>query len=379
MKKYLLLIFLFGLLASPRAAAQEFTEGLFTYRVLNDDQGNPTTNVAIVSSTVEDNADVVIPETTTFDGQEYAVTTLTDIGRNVNTLNLSKNIVEIDEYFFGVVRVTTEILCSEDNPAFSTFEGSLYSKDFSTLVGCPVNIETLTTHENTKKIGDYAAYNHYEVKNIIFNDGLEQIGNFSFSGCEELSDVTFPESLRSIGEDAFRYSKLTQVYVPSKLYSGIDAFRDVPIQCFYVSSENPYYTTFDGSLYSKDLTKLLCFAGGRSTIQFPPEVTSIGFWAFAGSKIKQLVVPETVTSIGVNAFMNCVELTSVELPNTIEFLPNAIFYGCRNLKNINIPDSVKGIGSAAFRYCSSLEAIIVPEHVETVSVDAFFTTTMTAK
>ena len=370
MKKYLLLIFLLGLLASPRAAAQEFTVGEFTYRVLNDDQGNPTTNVAIVNSTVEDNADVVIPETTTFDGQGYTVTKLIGLSRNVNTLNLSKNIVEIYGYFFANQHVTTEILCSEENPAFSTFEGSLYSKDFSSLVGCPVNIETLTTHDNTKKIGDSAA-SRSKVKNVIFNEGLEQIGNFSFHGCEELSDVTFPESLKSIGQEAFRNSKLTQVYIPSKLYSISESFRNVPIQYFYVSSENPYYTVFDGSLYSKDLTELKCFAVARSTIQFPPEVTSIGSFAFAGSMIKQLVIPETVTAINPQAFLDCRELTSVELPNSIESLAHMMFWGCDKLNNFKIPDSVKGIGGYALDGCRSLDAIIVPDHVESVSADAF--------
>ena len=373
MKKYLLLIFLLGLLASPRAAAQEFTEGLFTYRVLNDDQGNPTTNVAIVSSTVEDNADVVIPETTTFDGQEYAVTTLTGLSRKVNTLNLSKNIVEIDENFFGDLDVTTEIICSGENPVFSTCDGLLYSKDYSVLKACPVNIETLTTHEMTKTIDSWAISGS-DVKTVVLNEGLEKIERCAFRYCVKLSSIGFPESLKAIGDEAFfGCEKLLQsIYIPSSLTFDKNVFKSAPILEYVVSQDNPNYSVFDGNLYNKDLTELLFFAGGRTSIQFPSEIKKIGEEAFSWSNIKEVVIPASVTEIDRLAFHCCSNLVSVALPNTIETLSWYAFSTCRSLREFIIPTSVKYISNKAIGGCRSLESIIVPEQVERVDADAFF-------
>lgn len=59
----------------------------------------------------------------------------------------------------------------------------------------------------------------------------------------------------------------------------------------------------------------------------------------------------TVTSIGGQAFRDCTNLTSIELPNTITKLWAGAFEGCTNLKTINLPSGVQSIGNLAFSGC----------------------------
>ena len=60
-----------------------------------------------------------------------------------------------------------------------------------------------------------------------------------------------------------------------------------------------------------------------------------------GKEVKDLVIPNGVTSIGVGAFMGCSSLTSVTIPNSVTSIGHNAFYGCTSLTSNTIPDSVK--------------------------------------
>lgn len=65
----------------------------------------------------------------------------------------------------------------------------------------------------------------------------------------------------------------------------------------------------------------------------------------------------TVTSIGHSAFMNCYNLTSVEIPNSVTHIASRAFWYCRSLTSIEMPCSVTSVGDAAFVNCSKLEEV----------------------
>ncbi|MDD2577701.1 MAG: leucine-rich repeat domain-containing protein [Bacteroidales bacterium] len=81
-----------------------------------------------------------------------------------------------------------------------------------------------------------------------------------------------------------------------------------------------------------------------------------------------------VTSIGYNAFWNCLDLTSITIPNSVTSIDIYAFYNCSRLTSITIPNSVTKIGVSAFQFCDSLSSITIPNSVTSIKNDAFANT-----
>lgn len=100
-------------------------------------------------------------------------------------------------------------------------------------------------------------------------------------------------------------------------------------------------------------------------------VTKIGEYAFKGSTVTSVSMPEGITSIDYNAFFGCQNLESVALPESLTTLGSYAFYSCKLLKTIKIPSGVTAIPGQCFDGCSSLESVTIPEGVTTIGWDAF--------
>ena len=93
--------------------------------------------------------------------------------------------------------------------------------------------------------------------------------------------------------------------------------------------------------------------------------------AFADCRIKSIIIPDSVTSIGNNAFANCSKLTSVTIPDSVTSIGRYAFSGCSSLTSITIPDSITRIEECAFGGCSSLISITIPDSVTSIGDSAF--------
>ena len=100
-------------------------------------------------------------------------------------------------------------------------------------------------------------------------------------------------------------------------------------------------------------------------------VTKIGGYAFKGSAVTSVSMPEGITSIGFEAFSGCQNLESVTLPESLTTLGNEAFRSCKSLKAVKIPSGVTVIPSSCFSECSSLESVTIPEGVTTIEAAAF--------
>lgn len=100
-------------------------------------------------------------------------------------------------------------------------------------------------------------------------------------------------------------------------------------------------------------------------------VTKIGEYAFQGSAVTSVSMPEGITSIDYNAFFGCQNLESVVLPESLTTLGYSAFKACKLLKTIKIPSGVTAIPDQCFDGCSSLESVTIPEGVTTIGWDAF--------
>ena len=102
-------------------------------------------------------------------------------------------------------------------------------------------------------------------------------------------------------------------------------------------------------------------------------VTKIGEYAFQGSAVTSVSMPEGITSIGQYACNECGSLETVVLPTNLDdFSGWCIFRNCRNLKNIAIPENVTEIPNGTFINCSSLAAITIPQGVGEIGSNAFY-------
>lgn len=107
-------------------------------------------------------------------------------------------------------------------------------------------------------------------------------------------------------------------------------------------------------------------------------VTTIGEYAFQGSAVTSVSMPESITSIGTSAFYGCQNLESVTLPESLTTLGSFAFYSCKLLKTIKIPSGVTAIPERCFSTCSSLESVTIPEGVMTIGDGAFYACSINA-
>ena len=87
--------------------------------------------------------------------------------------------------------------------------------------------------------------------------------------------------------------------------------------------------------------------------------------------VKDLRLGSSITSISINAFLNCYSLASITIPINVTSIGNQVFENCRSLTSITIPSNVTSIGSRVFYYCYSLTSITIPEGVTSIGGLAF--------
>ncbi len=257
----------------------------------------------------------------------------------------------------------------------------------------------------------------------------------AFWNCPELISITFPKSLKSIGEKAFyvctnlrriihlgtetpqisaeawRDGQTFYCYVPekyvddyyscyktwlkkyhirdnSKLKKSNNGFEyyildsedhkvsfSYPVTLKKLPSDFlvPYTTTLDDEDYY--VTEIDDYAFydkyGIESVTIPNTVTSIGANAFVYSELKSVSIPSSVSHIGESAFYGCRSLTSVMLPKSLTEISDYLFQQCTNLESVLIPSSVTSIGGGAFNNCSKLTDINIPNSVTSIKAGAF--------
>ncbi|MBE6717409.1 MAG: hypothetical protein E7573_10880 [Ruminococcaceae bacterium] len=240
------------------------------------------------------------------------------------------------------------------------------------------------------------------VKSVIIKSGVISIGNFAFCDCPNLINISIPTTVTSIGDAVFEVCvNLTSIIIPESVTSiGIGAFIGCnSLTSITIEENNKYYSNdSNGVLFNKDKTILIQYpSGNRRTKYIIPDsvtsigdsafvdcpnlinisipnsvITSIGHYAFFNCvNLTSITIPDSVTSIGHFAFCYCDSLTSIKMPKSLTSIDKAVFYNCDSLESIEIPDSVTIIGSKAFYDCDSLTSIEIPDSVTSIGSTAF--------
>ncbi len=224
-------------------------------------------------------------------------------------------------------------------------------------------------------IGEQAFYGHFEIDLLFLPDCLKKIEKIAFSH----TGITFlyiPKACTTIEAEAFSYTqRLKNVFI-AKNIRDIDpsAFMACPqLEVFYVETNNPYYSSVDGILFSKDLTSLIRYPEGKqdSTYVVPETVTRIENNAFVFSGyIKNIVLPQNIKYIGPCAFVKC-GITEIVIPDSVSYMGEGVFYNCKQLKKITLSHHLLDIKQNTFMFCTKLLNITIPKNVAILDCFAF--------
>lgn len=221
-------------------------------------------------------------------------------------------------------------------------------------------------------------WNSYKdsIKTVVIKDGATTIDEGAFRDCKNLTSITIPASVTKIGDYAFENCKsLTSLTIPASVTNiGEDIFSGCStLARIEVDSENQNYTSLDGVLFSKDLTKIIRYPEGRSgDYTIPSNVTIIGNFAFKGcAGLTNVIIPNGVTSIGELAFSRCKNLSVVTIPDSVNNIGFYAFSNCKALSSVTLPDGLMSIKGSTFNECSNLTSIKIPNSVTQIGWAAF--------
>ena len=101
------------------------------------------------------------------------------------------------------------------------------------------------------------------------------------------------------------------------------------------------------------------------------KVEEIASGAFKNSDIINIEYPQTIKSVGTNAFQGCSKLKTIVIPETISTISSGCYSECNGLKEVVIPSHIDSIGSLAFYNCKELERVIFPMTLKYIGKSAF--------
>ncbi len=278
---------------------------------------------------------------------------------------------------------------------------------------------TSATANVTATTSSYIFDGCVKLKEVVVPAGFVQIGGYAFQGCAALTEFDLSKIVK-IGKQAFMNSGLTGTVTLSGSLDilGDYAFRGCTgITEFVGAAAGGVFQTKSGMIVKVENGSVMAVPGSLEvegdTLTLPEgsalyaymfegfnvpavkkldlsnlTIESVPNYTFNASPFEQIILPETVTTIGtyvfqdsanltsvqlpkglteigVHAFDGCVKLASIELPATLEELPNYMFVNT-GFTEFNIPETVKTLGENLFQNCVKLTSVTFPENIDII-------------
>jgi len=193
------------------------------------------------------------------------------------------------------------------------------------------SISNITIEEGVTSISPFSFFELTNATSISISGTVTRIEVGAFLRCENLPTVHIPASVTSIGEAALsRCHKMTSITV---------------------DPANPAFSTDNGFLFDKEKTMIVACIGGKTD---------------------NFTIPNTVKTIGKNAFSSQLNLTTITIPASVTTFNDFAFSGCTNLSSISLPTTLTEIGYGSFSQCTNLAEIInANPEPQTVVIETF--------
>lgn len=258
---------------------------------------------------------------------------------------------------------------------YKKYDGVLTNLDLRTGATCNRITTAVRLPKHLESIGGGAFACFYNITEIVIPDGVVEIGKRAFVNNAHLTKVVLPKGLKVLREESFNHTALDEIILPQGL-EIIESFA------FGTAGSGP-----------------LAVQSNVSEVVIPDSVVSIGEYAFASrDNLKTLVMSENIEHIGSKAFLGTAwyeaqpegyicfgdilyaykgdfpEGSIVTIPSFIKKISGKAFAGKKGLKKIVIPDGVILDGGNIFDGCSSLEEAVLPSDLKELPDGTFSNT-----
>lgn len=345
------------------ANAHDFTVDGIYYKILNSNEVAVTYKGKNYYAYYDEYyGDVTIPETVTYNGTTYTVSTIGyeafSSCSQLVSIEIPNSVITIDSWAFSGCTGLTSFF----------WPSSVTSIRDHTFRNCNA-LTSIEIPNSVTSIGVEAFQYCYELKNANIPNSVKSIGNGAFNWCA-LTSIEIPSSVISIGNEAFfGCGNLMSIVFPDTFISyGSDVF-----------GETAWYNNQpEGVVYAGKVAYVYKGAmPAEAVITLDEGTLGIADHAFENrDSLVKIIIPNSTLSIGEYAFENCTGLTRIEIPNSVTSIGQYAFNNCTGLTNLALGNSIISIGKFAFGRCSNLRysSISFPESVRSIGEWAFYST-----
>lgn len=342
--------------------------------------------------------ELVLPETVVIRGETYKVT---EIGRRsfinnsaLTSVTFPASITKVGYDAFrecsNLSKVEAANLQSWCNIDFEIDEGAGHGISSNPLMYANhlfVNgnkIIDLIIPDGITEIKDWVFAYMTGLKSVKMPASVTTIGARAFLGCNSLYDVALSENLTTIGTGAFYQTNLQSIVFPESLKT-IDngAFSETPL----VLVEIPDGVENMGKMAFKDCKELKTVVIGNGlrtilerafdhcsvlrSVTFGNSVEKIMECAFQCTALREVMIPNSVTTIGDGAFISCASLETLELPSGLTSIGKYAFEGCSSLKKVCSYATAPPVCGADDSFSPSAECVLhIPQKTKEVYKEA---------
>ena len=325
---------------------------------------------------------------------------------NLKSVDISSTVVNINITAFNECNLLEVINVNDNNKNYADLDGVLFDKKMECLYKYPANksdveynipdsvistysyafrnsafLEIVNLPENFESIGEATFYKCSVLKTINMSDSVNEIGSRTFDGCSSLKYIIIPVKIKTIGSLTFHgCESLESITIPNNVESiSSTAFGNCSsLINIDVDEQNECFSSESGVLFDKDKSHIIKYPEAKQDITYvmPESVVSIGINAFADCKnLQNIKISYALREMNNWSFGGCSQLDNVEIPSGVEIIPRYAFTKCSSLKSITLSEGLTSIDDYAFCDCDSLIEIIIPYGTESLGEGVFINCT----